>query len=240
MERITALIPARAGSKGVPGKNIKKLNNFPLIAYSIIACKLCDLIDRVIVSTDSKEIADIAKRYGADVPFIRPAKYAQDESKDYDVLKHFFDIVDVADVAYIRPTTPLRDPKQLSKHIKLFFHNRKKMSGLRSMHELSEPPHKVFKIENGYCKGFFKDYNGIKDYTNLPRQTFPKGYQPNGYIDICKREQIYSSDSAFGTRIMPAITENVTEIDMEHEFELLQYQLSLKNNLLLETLRRDF
>ena len=55
MERITALIPARAGSKGVPGKNIKKLNNFPLIAYSIIACKLCDLIDRVIVSTDSKE-----------------------------------------------------------------------------------------------------------------------------------------------------------------------------------------
>ena len=240
MNRITAVIPARGGSKGVPGKNIKNLNGFPLIAYSIVACKLCDQIDRVVVSTDSKEIADVAKYYGADVPFMRPSKYAQDNSKDYDVLKHFFDLIDVEEVAYMRPTTPLRNPNQLSEHINFFFHNREKMSGLRSMHELPEPPYKVFKIENGFCKGFFKDYKGIKDYTNLPRQTFPKGYQPNGYIDICKREQVYSSESAFGTKIMPAITENVTEVDMEYEFKLLEFQLSLNGSPLLETLQRQF
>jgi len=114
------------------------------------------------------------------------------------------------------------------------------MSGLRSVHELPEPPYKVFKIDNGYCKGFFKDYKGIKDYTNLPRQTFPKGYQPNGYLDISKREQIESSESAFGIKIMPTITEHVTEIDMAYEFKLLEFQISLGNNILLEELRRNY
>jgi CMP-N-acetylneuraminic acid synthetase len=238
INKITAVIPARGGSKGVPGKNIKQLNGFPLIAYSIVACQQCDSIDRVVVSTDSEEIANIARHYGADVPFLRPPEFAQDHSKDYEVLKHFFDSIDIEEVAYMRPTTPLRDPDELSKHINFFFQNREKVSGMRSMHELPEPPYKVFKIQDGYCRGFFNDYKGIKDYTNLPRQIFPKAYQPNGYIDICKREQIYSSESAFGTEIMPVITENVVEVDMEYEFKLLEFQLSLKNNTLLETLRR--
>ena len=240
MKKITALIPARGGSKGVPGKNKRKLAGYPLIAYSIVACKNCTAIDRVIVSTDNEEISEIAKHYGAEVPFLRPAEYAQDNSKDYDVLKHFFEEVDVGEVAYMRPTTPLREPNRLAQYINFFFKNSNKMSGMRSMHELPEPPYKVFKIEDGYCKGFFKDYNGIEDYTNLPRQTFPKSYQPNGYLDISKRRQINTSASAFGTNIMPVITESVTEIDMEYEFKLLEFQLSLSNNVLLETLKKQF
>ena len=240
MDKITAIIPARGGSKGVPGKNIKTLNGFPLIAYSIIACKKCEAINRVIVSTDSKEIAAIAEQYGAEVPFLRPSEYAQDNSKDYDVIKHFFEQVSVNEVAYLRPTTPLREPKKMTEYVKFFLENREKMSGLRSMHELPEPQYKVFKIEDGYCRGFFKDYKGIKDYTNLPRQTFPKGYQPNGYLDISKREQVDTSDSAFGVEIMPVITDHVTEIDMEYEFKLLEFQISLGNNVLLEELKREF
>jgi|TARA_R100000908_G_C3755106_1_gene149484 CMP-N,N'-diacetyllegionaminic acid synthase len=240
MTKITALIPARGGSKGVPHKNIRELNGFPLISYSIAACLECEMIDRVIVSTDSEKIAKIAKQYGADIPFIRPSQYAQDQSKDYDVLKHFFDLADVDEVAYMRPTTPFRIPSELARHIKFFFENRDKMSGLRSMHELPEPPYKSFKIDSGYCNGFFKDFKGIKDYTNLPRQMFPKAYQPNGYIDICKREQIYSSESAFGTKIMPVITENVTEVDMEYEFKLLEFQSSLNKNPLLTTMQERF
>ena len=110
------------------------------------------------------------------------------------------------------------------------------MSGMRSMHEMPEPPYKVFKIENGFCEGFFEDYNGIKDYTNLPRQTFPLAYQPNGYIDISKKETAALGVSAFGQRIIPAITEYVTEIDVEYEFKLLEFQLENQNSLLLESL----
>ena len=110
------------------------------------------------------------------------------------------------------------------------------MSGLRSMHEMPEPPYKVFKIEDGYCKGFFKHFKGIKDYTNLPRQTFPKAYQPNGYIDIAKRETINLGGSAFGQEIMPVITEHVTEVDMEYEFDILTHQLETTGHTLLNIL----
>jgi CMP-N,N'-diacetyllegionaminic acid synthase len=240
MSKITALIPARGGSKGVPGKNIKELHGFPLLAYSIEACIECSGIDRVVVSTDSDEIAKIARHYGAEVPFIRPAEYAQDNSTDYDVINHFFDQTEDEEVAYLRPTTPLRDPKKLTEYINFFFENKVSMSGLRSMHELPEPPYKMFRVEDGYCKGFFEDFNGIKDYTNLPRQTFPKSYHPNGYMDISKRHTLKSAGTSFGMKIRPVITEQVTEIDIQHEFNLLNFQLSAENNVLLNSLKEKF
>ena len=111
MRQISALIPARGGSKGIHKKNIKLLHGHPLIAYSIIACKMSDMIGRIIVSTDDEEIAEVALKYGAEVPFMRPAELATDKSRDMEVIKHYFDVTGDADVAYIRPTTPLRDPK---------------------------------------------------------------------------------------------------------------------------------
>ena len=80
MVALTAIIPARGGSKGVPRKNIRELAGYPLIAYSIIACQKCSGIERIIVSTDDVEIAEIASRFGAEVPFLRPEEYAQDLS----------------------------------------------------------------------------------------------------------------------------------------------------------------
>jgi len=89
--KIDALIPARAGSKGVPRKNIRIIGNHPLIAYSIVACKISNKVDRVFVSTDDPEIAAVAKEYGAIVPFMRPSEYAGDSSGDREVIKHFFE-----------------------------------------------------------------------------------------------------------------------------------------------------
>ena len=88
MKKVYALIPARSGSKGLPDKNIMKLNDHPLLGWSIAAAKNCKLIDRVIVSTDSKEYADIALSYGAEVPFIRPIKLSSDTSSDFDFVDH--------------------------------------------------------------------------------------------------------------------------------------------------------
>ena len=235
MRKITAIIPARGGSKGVPNKNIKNLAGLPLVAYSIIACQKCELIDRIIVSTDDERIAKIAESHGAEIPFLRPPHLAQDDSTDWDVINHFFEEIDDNCVAYMRPTTPRRNPKNISEAISFFWENESKMSGLRSMHELPEPPYKMFKIEDGFCKGFFDHYNGIVDYTNLPRQTFPKAYQPNGYIDIAKRETVENKKTAFGMDVMPYITECITEVDTEYEFKLLEYQFSSDSRLRSET-----
>jgi len=238
-EKLTAIIPARGGSKGVPRKNTKLLHDHPLISYSIMACKMSVMIDKVVVSTEDDEIAQIAESYGAEI-LERPVEYAQDNSTDWQVIDHFFQSYSVDDVVYLRPTTPLRNPDNIDDCIEFYLENRNRMSGLRSMHELPESPYKVFKLtEDGYCVGFFEDFNGIKDYSNLPRQNFPKAYQPNGYIDIAKRETVESGTSSFATTILPYISEFVTEVDTEYEFDLLTHQLSIQPSTLLEKLNKS-
>ena len=136
MKKLTALIPARGGSKGVPKKNIKELINHPLLAYSIAVCKMAGSIERVIVSTDNQEIADVALKYGAEVPFMRPPELAKDHSKDIDVIEHYFEEVGGEEVAYVRPTTPLRIPRVIDYCIENYFNNQREYcTGVRSMHE---------------------------------------------------------------------------------------------------------
>ena len=119
--KVSALIPARGGSKGVPRKNIKILEGHPLIAYSIAACYLSEYIDNIYVSTEDAEIAAIAEQYDAQVPFIRPQEYATDDSTDQEVIWHFFQNIKVDELVFIRPTTPLRDPASLDNAIKQYF-----------------------------------------------------------------------------------------------------------------------
>mgnify|MGYP001307692091 CR=1 FL=1 len=238
MKKLSALIPARGGSKGVPKKNIKKILNFPLITYSIFACKMCENIDRVIVSTDDPEIAEIATKYGAEVPFLRPKEFSQDNSTDLDVLRHFFSFYDFPEVAYIRPTTPLRNPFLINSYVAEYFKNKDAITSVRSMHELAESPYKFFQIKDGLCYGFFEEFNGIKDYTNLPRQIFPKAYHPNGYFDIVKRDTI-ENGSTFGSAIYPIITDYVTEIDTVEQFQYLEYEMEKNPNVVLEKLQES-
>lgn len=108
--KILAIIPARGGSKGIPGKNIKELNEKPLMAYTIGEALKCLEIDRVVVSTDSKEIAQVAEKYGAEVPFMRPAQLAADTSKTIDAVWDVLDRLeeDYEYVVLLQPTSPLR------------------------------------------------------------------------------------------------------------------------------------
>ena len=88
MSKVIALIPARSGSKGVKDKNIRNLGGYPLLAWSILACKKCGLIDKVIVSTDSKKYASLAQKFGAEVPFLRPPEISSDLSTDIEFIDH--------------------------------------------------------------------------------------------------------------------------------------------------------
>ena len=125
MSKVIALIPARAGSKGVPNKNTRLLGGYPLIAWSIMAAKKARSIDRVIVSTDSYEYAQLAIQLGAEAPFLRPAEISGDRSTDFDFIAHALDWF--ADnggepeyIVHIRPTTPFRDPAQIDAAVRLF------------------------------------------------------------------------------------------------------------------------
>jgi CMP-N,N'-diacetyllegionaminic acid synthase len=119
-EKILAVIPARGGSKGLPGKNIRPLAGLPLIAHSILCAQMSSVISRTIVSTDSTEIAEVARRYGADVPFIRPADLAKDNTAMWPVLRHALDEIERIDKAnydyliLLDPTSPGRLPADIT------------------------------------------------------------------------------------------------------------------------------
>ena len=226
---IYAIIPARGGSKGVPGKNIRLLGGHPLVAWSIAAAKLCPRISRTIVSTDVPTIADIARRYGAEVPFLRPAKLAGDQSPDRDFVLHALDWfhnnegIEPAYLLHLRPTTPLRDPVKLVEAIDLI-KSKPNATALRSAHSLAESPHKMFQVQDGYLTGFFPD-DPRPEYFNLPRQTFPTAYQPNGYVDILRTDFIRSGSSLHGERMLAYVTPFAVEIDVLEDMDHLEFAL---------------
>ena len=143
MSSTVALIPARSGSKGVLDKNIRPLGGWPLIAYSIRAGLLAENIDRVIVSTDSEHYADLAKKYGAEVPFLRPKSISEDASTDYEFVKHALDWFQMSGkelpkfIVHLRPTTPLRKPSVVADAVEAL-RRENEATALRSVHEMSE------------------------------------------------------------------------------------------------------
>ena len=231
MGQICALIPARAGSKGIPGKNIFSLGGHPVLAYSIVAAKQCPEIERVIVSTDSNDYAQIARAYGAEVPFLRPKELSEDLSLDREVVIHFLDwcfengSFEPEVIMYLRPTTPLRQPDNLSKALSIIGKGGH-FTSLRSAHELPEPPQKMYKLgEEGIWEGFFPD-DPRPEYFNLPRQMFPAAYHPNGYVDILKESTLRSGIEFYGDRIASYITPHSVEIDRQEDLEFLNYLMS--------------
>lgn len=226
---VVAIIPARGGSKGVKGKNVRPLGGHPLIAWSIVAGQACPDIGRVVVSTDSEEIAEIARSYGADVPFMRPAEFAADRSPDRDFVIHALDWFRDNEgpepdyLVHLRPTTPLRDPTLMADAIRKM-KTASDATALRSGHALAESPHKVLQVEDGYFTGFFSD-DPRPEYYNLPRQNFPTAYQPDGYIDILKTSFVRAGTSLHGTRMLACITPFTVEVDRPEDFEHLEFIL---------------
>lgn len=242
---ITAIIPARGGSKGVPKKNVYLLDGYPLIAYSIAAAVMSKKIGRIIVSTDSEEIAEISKGYGAEVPFLRPAELAKDSSTDLELFVHVINWLKENKekeqdlLVHIRPTTPLREPGLLDASIDAIIAS-SKGTALRSAHELPEPPQKMFQISSkGFFEGFFP-LDPRPEYYNLPRQNFAKAYHPNGYVDIIKPRTIADTGSLHGSNIVAFITPFSVEVDAFKDFELLEFQLSRNINPVHEYLKNNF
>jgi N-acylneuraminate cytidylyltransferase len=229
MAQVTALIPARAGSKGVPNKNIRMLAGRSLLAWSIAACLKSKMINRVIVSTDSIDYAQLAKDLGSEVPFLRPPEISGDCSTDYDFVLHALDWFakegcEPDFLVHIRPTTPLRQPYLIDAAVHAFISS-SKWTALRSVHEMSESAYKTFEIcPQGRLKRLGSDDTAI-DKANNARQEFPNTYVANGYVDVLSSKFVRSTGLLHGDHVLPFITPPVVEVDTEDDLAYLQYQL---------------
>ncbi|MDA3616037.1 acylneuraminate cytidylyltransferase family protein [Polluticaenibacter yanchengensis] len=205
---VLAIIPARGGSKGLPRKNVLPLLGHPLIAYSIKAALESSVVTRTIVSTDDSEIADVSKKYGAELPFIRPAEFAQDLSTDLEVFKHAIQWLKenenyVPDyIVQLRPTSPVR-PKGI---IDTCFNKMKDNQGdsLRILTDSPLTPYKMWQLnEDGTEMKPLLYLEDNKEPYNSPRQILPKTYWQIGTLDIIKTSCITELNSMSGKTIIP-------------------------------------
>lgn len=233
MGEVLAVIPARSGSKSVKDKNIRLINGKPMIAYSIEHALKAECIDRVIVSTDSEEYAEIARKYGAETPFIRPAEYATDTSLDLEVFLHALNFLKDNEgylpdlVVQLRPTYPIRRISDIENMVKYMEEN-SDVDSIRCIAPAKEIAYKMwFKDDNNMLTPIMKD---IPECYNMPRQQLPKIYYQNACIDVVRTEVIISGHSMSGKRIAGYEMQDNFDIDTEEEFKAAEEYI-VKNDL---------
>lgn len=222
MSEVLAIIPARSGSKSVKDKNIRPINGKPMIAYSVEHAIKAECIDRVIVSTDSEKYAEIAKAYGAEIPFIRPAEYATDTSLDIDVFFHALTFLKENEgympelVVQLRPTYPIRRISDIENMVK-YMKDNKDVDSIRCIAPAKEVAYKMwFKDDNNMLTPIMKD---IPECYNMPRQQLPKIYYQNACIDVVRADVILNKHSMSGNKIAGYEMSDNFDIDTEEEFK---------------------
>lgn len=219
-----AIIPARGGSKGLPGKNIKPLLNKPLISYTIEAAKNSKYISRIIVSTDCEEISKTAIKYGAECPYLRPKDLASDSALSIDTYKYVINKLNeeseqkVNDFIVLQPTSPLRDTDDIDNAISMFYNKQADsiISYTPERHPISW--HKYLDSENRFVNIFEEDLKNRQDYKH--------SYYPNGAIYIFKYSIIL--DNTYYTKNSFAyIMERNKSIDIDSidDFEYAEFLL---------------
>ena len=224
---ILAIVPARGGSKSIPRKNLIRVGGKPLIAHSIEQARTSRLVTRTVVSTDDAEIAAIARDYGGEVPFLRPAEYAQDMSPDIDVFRHALQWL--ADheryrpdlVVHLRPTGPVRRVELIDQAIALMLEH-PEADALRSVSAPTQTPYKMWRIENDYLRPLLT-LEGVTEPYCMPRQTLPEVWWQNGYVDIIRPRVILELGLMCGHTILPfVVDEPILEIDYAESLPLVE------------------
>jgi YrbI family 3-deoxy-D-manno-octulosonate 8-phosphate phosphatase len=217
---VLAVIPARGGSKSIPHKNIRLFAGHPLIAFSIAAGLQAESVTRTIVSTDDEKIAEIARKYGAEVPFIRPDKYSQDGTLDLPVFQHALNWLsknqdyhpDV--VVQLRPTSPVRPRHCVDDAVKILIDN-PKTDSVRGVVLAGQNPYKMWRLDpDGRMLPLIK-VKGVAEAFNVPRQELPEIYWQTGHIDAIRPSVILEKKSMSGTHIRPLIIDLLYTMDID-------------------------
>lgn len=199
-KKVLAIVPARSGSKGLPGKNIRNMCGKPLIAWSIEKAKKSAYLDTVLVTTDSPEIADVAKRYGAYVPFLRPDELATDKASTYDVIRHALAFLKDRDgasfdlVVLMEPTSPLREDDDVDRMLEKLVAKYEEFDSIVSVGEVNEHPSIMKRLTETGLVSFCPE---LQQTTR--RQDNEPAYFPYGVAYIAKTE-VLLAENTFYTR----------------------------------------
>ena len=227
-KKILCVIPARKGSKGLKNKNIKKLKNIPLVAWSILAAKKSKLINEIVVSTDSIKIAKIAKKYGANVPFIRPKKFATDKASAFSVLKHVINFYSKNKIKYdyvlmLEPTSPLRNYKDIDFCINKII--KKNIETIVSVTKvIDQHPSFLYSINN---KNFLKPYLKKPQKLYIRRQDIDPLYYLEGSIYISKISTLLKKKTWYHKKTQALKVEKwrSLEVDDIDDFKLAEFNI---------------
>ena len=215
-----AIIPARSGSKGLKDKNIKLLNGKPLMAYTIEAAIECKMFDEIMVSTDSEKYAEIAKQYGAKVPFMRNSELSNDNASSWDVVRDVLNKYKEAGkefdtVALLQPTSPLRTAEDIVKGYKIL-----KDKSANSVIGVCEVGHSPLWMNT------LPEDNVMVNFINpkvagLPRQKLDKYYRINGALYIIRTDTINKIDNLYNDKCYALIMDKNKSIDIDDDFDFV-------------------
>lgn len=198
-----ALVPARAGSTRIPGKNVRRLGAHPLLAYSVAAAVASGVFTRVVVSTDSEEIADVARHYGAEVPFLRPPEFAGAQSPDIEWVSHMLASLGSADdgFAILRPTSPFRQPGTIgAAHAR--FLEMPEADSLRAVELCRQHPAKMWTRDGPWLQPLLPvDETGTPAHSRQ-YQSLPAVYAQNGSLELAWTRTVQELGSISGERIV--------------------------------------
>lgn len=233
-KKVIAIIPARGGSKGLPGKNVKPLLGKPLVAWSIKQALKSKYIDYILLSTDGEEIAKIGKQYGAEVPFLRPSEYATDDSPSSDLVIDALGKLESMGQRYdyivlLEPTSPLRKKDDIDEAIKLLVEN-EKADSLISIGKIHlEHPYLIKKINNdGYVMPYIKSSKSIYQRQQADEALFPYGVIYMSKVSSFKEKLTFYTD-----KTIPYLIERWQnyEIDDEIDFVLIETIMNLRKEM---------
>lgn len=233
--RIVGLIPARAGSKRVPNKNVLRLHGHPLLAYTISAALDSGVFEKVIVSTDSDEYAQIALHYGAEVPFLRPNSLAQDSSADIGWVAHALESLALIGYEYeifsiLRPTNPFRNASTIRRAYEEFS-SRTDIDSIRAVELCSQHPGKMWRIKGDHLVPLLSVQPDGLDWFSSPTQSLPEVWVQNASLEIAFSRCVLESQSISGNRIAPFKTVFPEGIDINSEFDFARAKMVVDEGL---------
>ena len=226
--RIVSIIPARFGSKGLPRKNIKLLAGKPLIAYSIEAALESKTIEKIVISTDDRQVMDISNSYGVEV-IKRPKELSRDESPTINVIFHALEVLKTENyktdvILLLQPTSPLRTAEDIDDSIRLYLESH--CESVISVCEFEHSPYWSFKIEGGYLRPLFG-----AEALKRRRQDLEMAYVPNGALFISIPENLRKYDGFYCPGTIPYIMPPERSIDIDNEVDFLLVELLMKQNI---------
>ena len=225
-----ALVPARAGSQRVPGKNVRPLAGHPLIAYSIASALESGLFTSVLVSTDSAEIADVARRYGADVPELRPAELATATSPDVEWVELVMRDRDEDAFSILRPTSPFRTGATIRRAWERFLELGDRCDSIRAVELVRQHPGKMWVLEGDLMRPLLEQPSGGTPYHSMQYQSLPRVHVQNSSLEIAWTRVLEPPlPTIAGERVAPFPTDGAEgfSIDYPDDFERAERLLEL-------------